>query len=86
MDLKEALIQTRESAEAITGLKVAGVTKVHREDDGWHVGLELVELSRIPHSTDVLGEYEILVGDDGSVLNLERKAVRLRSETGAEVV
>jgi len=40
----------------------------------------MLELSRIPPATDVLGEYEVLLAEDGAMLRFERKGIRLRSE------
>ena len=37
-------------------------------------------MSRIPPATDVLGDYEVLLDDDGNMLRFERKQTRLRGE------
>jgi hypothetical protein len=68
----------------VTGLKPEGVVRAARENGGWQVGLELLELSRIPAASDVLGEYEVILGEDGDMLRFERKRTRLRGETRDE--
>jgi gas vesicle protein GvpO len=43
-----------------------GITSIEPTDDGWLVGVEVVEDHRIPASTDLLGLYEVeldLAGD-----------------------
>ena len=61
----------RQLAE-ITGRTPEGVLGVRRCDDGWEVVVEIVELSRIPSTTDVLGSYEVRVDDSGDVLEYRR--------------
>ncbi len=67
-----------------TGLKAVTASKAFRDDQGWHVWVDLVEMSRIPTSADVLGGYEVLLADDGSLLRFDRKRTRLRAETFEE--
>lgn len=62
----------RELAE-ITGLEPQGVTALEQYDDGtWKVTVELLELSRIPETDDVLGSYEVEVDEDGELLGYRR--------------
>jgi hypothetical protein len=65
--------RTRRELEEITGLQPEGVTSLEREDDGkWRVTVELLELSRIPQTDDVLGTYEAAVGPNGELLGYRR--------------
>ena len=62
----------RELAE-ITGLKPEGVTALEQYDDGsWKVIVELLELSRVPETDDILGSYEVEVDEDGTLLGYRR--------------
>jgi len=56
----------------LLGRRPETVSRMEHRDDGWHLGLEVVELERIPHSTDVLASYDVLVDDDGSLLQYAR--------------
>lgn len=58
--------------EAITGLDADHVSAVVHEPDGWHVTVDLVELRRIPASTDVLAAYEAVLGPTGTLLSYHR--------------
>lgn len=56
----------------VTGKKAEGVTSVEPTDDGWAVEVEVIEDSRIPSSTDVIGLYEVEVDADGSLRSYRR--------------
>ena len=64
----------------ITGLKAESVTRVVKANGGWRVGLEMLEMPRIPNATDVLGDYEVVLGGDGAIREFVRKRTRLRGE------
>jgi gas vesicle protein GvpO len=61
----------RQIAE-LTGKEAEGVTGVEPADDGWVVGVEVVEDKRIPSSTDILATYETEVGMDGELVSYRR--------------
>jgi hypothetical protein len=63
----------REQMGELTGHPVEGVLAVRRDDnDGWLVTVQVVELSRIPSSTDVLGAYELSLDKGGDVQEYRR--------------
>jgi Gas vesicle synthesis protein GvpO len=57
----------------VTGREPQGVVSLVPEEDGWRIGIEIVEDRRIPSSTDVIGLYEALVDDDGELTGYSRK-------------
>ena len=61
----------REIAE-LTAKQPEGVTEVERTEDGWTVGIELVEDQRIPSSSDILATYETTIDADGELLSYRR--------------
>lgn len=80
MEMAEVLERAKRQLGDSTGLKPVGIIRAFKDDEGWHVGVELLELARIPTATDVLGAYEVLLGEDGGMLRFERKRTRLRGE------
>jgi hypothetical protein len=56
----------------LTGRQAEGVTGLKKTDDGWQVQVEVVEVRRIPDTTDVLALYEIDVDSDGDLLGYRR--------------
>ena len=72
-------LTARESAEAalrqiaeLTTKQVEGVTGVARSEDGWLVGIEVVEDRRIPSSADILASYEVAIDADGELVSYRR--------------
>lgn len=56
----------------LTGREAEGVTGLERTDDGWRVEVEVVEVRRIPDTTDVLALYEVTVDEDGDLEGYRR--------------
>jgi gas vesicle protein GvpO len=56
----------------VTGRQVDGVAAVEPSDDGWVVGVEVVEDHRIPSSTDVLAIYQADLDQGGELLSYRR--------------
>jgi len=61
----------RDVAE-LTGKQPLGITALERADDDWVVEVEVLEDSRIPSSSDVLGLYRAGIGADGSLVGFRR--------------
>jgi hypothetical protein len=66
----------------LTGREVEGAAGLERADDGWRVLLEVLEVARVPRSTDVLGLYEVTVDADGDVVGYERLRRFVRGQAG----
>jgi hypothetical protein len=56
----------------LTGHDLEGVISVERDDDGWRVGVEVVESHRIPDSADILAIYEVDLDADGELVSYRR--------------
>jgi gas vesicle protein GvpO len=65
---KEALQQLTR----LTGKTAEGVTGVERNGEGWRVTVEVLEVRRIPETTDVLARYEIETDDKGDLTGYKR--------------
>ena len=78
MNMKELVERATSQLEEVTGLNAETVSAAFRDEQGWHIALDMLEMSRIPTATDVLGDYEVLLDDDGNMLRFERKKTRLR--------
>jgi len=64
----------------LVGCPAEGVTAVRKDDDGWIVTIELLEVARIPETTDVLASYEVHVDGDGDVMEYRRLNRYLRAQ------
>ncbi len=77
--------RAREELSEITGLEAESVTSLERVDDGtWKVTVELLELSRIPETDDVLGSYQAELDEDGELLGYRRLRRYARSQARDE--
>jgi Gas vesicle synthesis protein GvpO len=62
----------RELSE-ITGMEAESVSALRRSDDGtWKVTIEILELSRVPSTDDVIGSYEAELDEDGELIGYQR--------------
>jgi Gas vesicle synthesis protein GvpO len=68
---RAARMGLREIAD-LTGRQPEGVTGVERTEDGWLVGVEVVEIRRVPSSADLLATYEADLDADGELVSYRR--------------
>jgi hypothetical protein len=66
----------------LTGKSVEGVTGLERTDEGWTVEVEVVEVRRIPDTTDVLALYEVTVDSHGALQGYRRLRRYARGSSG----
>lgn len=71
---REAVEEARNQLAELMGRPVESVLGMERQEDGggWKITVQVVELSRIPTSTDVLGSYAVRVDSSGEIVGYER--------------
>ncbi|MFE1316330.1 gas vesicle protein GvpO [Kitasatospora phosalacinea] len=74
IDAAEAARRAAVQVQAMTGRSPEGVTAVERTEDGWRIGIEVVESRRIPDSTDILALYRVDLGADGDLIAYRRES------------
>ncbi|MFG2312278.1 gas vesicle protein [Streptomyces sp. NPDC048566] len=62
----------RESLADLIGHPAEGVSAVAREEDGWVVVVDVLEMARIPDTTSLLASYEVRLDQDGELLEYRR--------------
>jgi Gas vesicle synthesis protein GvpO len=73
--------RVRDELPALLGRPLESVLGVQRDDeDGWLVTVAVVELRRIPNSTDVLGAYAVTLDDGGELTGYQRRRRYNRSQ------
>jgi hypothetical protein len=66
-------IKARRQLSEITGLEAESVSGLQQSDDGtWTVVVEMLELSRVPSTDDVIGSYEAELDEDGDLVGYRR--------------
>lgn len=56
----------------LTGRQAESVVVVERRDEGWRVGVEVVEVHRIPDTADLLAVYEADLDEAGELVSYRR--------------
>ena len=72
MKAAEAAARAVEQLATLSGRAAEAVTGLERTGDGWRVRVEVLELERIPHTTDVLAEYAVDLDGDGDLTSYRR--------------
>jgi hypothetical protein len=80
----EVAVQATSQLLDLTGKEVEGVVALDRSDAGWTVRIEVLELRRIPSTTDVLATYEVAVDEDGDLVGYRRLSRYVRGAPGED--
>jgi hypothetical protein len=65
--------RARQQLADIIGMETESVSSLRRSDDGgWTLNVEVLELSRVPSTDDVIGSYEVLLDEDGELMEYRR--------------
>ncbi|HET6937943.1 MAG TPA: gas vesicle protein, partial [Nocardioides sp.] len=73
-----------EQLAVLTGRPSEGVVGIERDDDQWVVEIEVLELRRIPNTTDVLARYRVTADDTGELTGYRRMQRYTRGAAGEE--
>jgi gas vesicle protein GvpO len=74
--------QAVEQMENLIDRPIEAVTGIEKDGSEWTVTLEVLELQRVPSTTDVLGKYEVTLDKDGELTGLQRTRRYPRAEAG----
>jgi hypothetical protein len=80
-ELGEAALKT---VQELTGYQPEAVTGLEWDGELWRVKVDALELSRIPNTTDVLGEYEIQLDEGGTMHGYRRTRRFVRGQAREE--
>jgi hypothetical protein len=79
-----AVEQAREYLRDLVGRECESVSALQRGRDRWNVQLEVVELERIPRTTDILASYLVELDEQGELMSYERVARYYRNQASAD--
>ncbi|MBI5235173.1 MAG: gas vesicle protein [Deltaproteobacteria bacterium] len=77
----DVIIKARSEMKRLTGLEAASTVKTVKDESGWRLLVEMIEKRSIPDSMDILATYEILMDDNGNLMEFNRKGMRKRVDT-----
>jgi hypothetical protein len=80
----DVVVHALKELSRVSGLPGDHVSSVACEPDGWHVTVDLIELRRIPASTDVIAAYDALFAPDGSLVSYHRRRRYFRDQMTEE--
>src|SRR5919109_273504 len=65
-------IEAVRQLQQLIGRPVEGVTGMERNGSEWKVTVEVLELERVPNTTDILGIYEVTLDKNGELTGAQR--------------
>jgi hypothetical protein len=83
-EASEVVAEARRELKELLGTEPERVSAFQRSDHGWTVMLEVVDLRRVPDSTDVLSSYEVILDDDRNLVSVAQKRRYRRSQVDEE--
>jgi hypothetical protein len=79
---RDIAAQAVEQLQTMMNRTVEAVTGIEKDGDEWRVTLEVLELQRVPSTTDVIGKYEVTIDKDGEMTGMQRTRRFPRAEAG----
>jgi len=76
----EAVDRAKKQLSDLIERKPSSVTAVSKDEEGWHISLEMLERKAIPDHMDLLARYDVLLDEEGNVVKFNRGDLRTRSE------
>jgi len=68
----------------LSGRRPESVISIERKDEEWRAGVEVVEVSRIPDTADILAVYEVRLDADGDLISYRRIRRYARGQLDSE--
>ena len=79
--IQDLVNKAREELSKVTGLELSTTIGAVKEEKGWKVTLEMVEKHSIPDQMDILAVYDVILDNDGNVIEFNRVRLRKRADT-----
>ena len=80
-ELGEAALTT---IEELTGYEPEAVTALEWDGEQWQVTVDVLELARVPNTTDVLGSYVVQLDEQGTLRGYRRAGRYTRGQVNQE--
>ena len=74
----------RDTLTELLGKTPESVSGVNKSEEGWSISLDVVELSRIPPSTDLLATYDVTLDNSGELVDLARTRRYMRNQASED--
>jgi hypothetical protein len=75
------VLEATRQLQELVGRPVESVTGIEKDGREWKLSVEVLELERVPNTTDVLGIYDVTVDQNGELTGARRTRRYPRAET-----
>ena len=82
--VQELIEAAREELSKATGLELSTTLGASKDERGWRITMEMVEKHSIPDQMDILATYDVIVDDNGKLIEFNRTNLRKRVDTAGE--
>jgi hypothetical protein len=73
--------RAKQQLAEVTGFSPVAAVGGFKDEEGWHITVDMLEMSRLPESTDIIGTYAVILDAEGNMVKFEKKQSRLRGES-----
>jgi Gas vesicle synthesis protein GvpO len=79
-DAASTIARAKEHVEAVLGSPAESVSGIGRENGNWRVNVEVVQMRRVPESTDILASYTVVLDAEGDLISVQELRRYRRSQ------
>jgi hypothetical protein len=79
-DVGSIIARAKQHAADVLGSEPETVSGIERENGNWRVNVEVVQMRRVPESTDVLATYGVVLDESGDLISLQELRRYRRSQ------
>ena len=80
MEIKDITKIAKEKLVELTGFSSPNIIGINKEEDMWHITVEVTEKPSEAINLEILGIYDVRVDASGNLLGFERMGMRKRGD------
>ena len=72
--------RAKEQLAEVTGFSPVAAVGGFKDEEGWHISVDVLEMARLPEATDIIGTYVVSLDQEGNMVKFGKRMSRLRGE------
>jgi len=80
IEMMNLVERAKEQLAKVTDFSPVAAVGGFKDEEGWHISVDVLEMARLPESTDIIGTYVVSLDPEGNMVKFEKKRARLRGE------